>query len=237
MTRARHARRGLFENLPYKVLSLLIALAMWFTVRDERMSSSVAFTLEVQTLPEVAVSDDEIPELRVSVFGTRAALTRLGHQTLHHTVHVRRKEPGLVMIRIDPADLTLPPGVDATSVTPSSLQVRIEPRSARRVPVHVRLVEEEPGTRVRRVTVVPDRVRISGPASLIAATESVWTEAVPVPAAGSPASSGTYSIALPHRQLRVEEGASVSVTVELEEPSSATRTEVAPPSSDGPRIQ
>ena len=219
---ARRLRQALVGNLPYKVLSVLIALALWFIVRDERIEATLTIPLEVQAPADLVVSNEHLPELTVGVAGTRAALSRLRNGSLTHVVRPRATEPGSLTVRIRPEDLELPPGVTAVNVTPASAPVRLEARAVRRVPVKARiLVAEGTGWRVRRVTVTPDRIRIAGPTSVVASLDEVWTEAIEVAPRGPEPINGQYSISLPHKQLRLEEPGPVGVKIELEEQSAA----------------
>jgi hypothetical protein len=213
-------------NLPYKILSVLIALALWFIVRDERIESTVTFALDVQPPADFVVSNEQVPDLTVSVQGTRAALSRLRGQNLAHVVQPSITEPGPVTLRIRPEELELPAGVEAISVSPSSAQVRLESRATRRVPVKARLlVANGTGYRVRKVTITPERVKVAGPTSVVGSLDEVWTEAIEITPRGVEPITGQYAVSLPHKQLRLEDKGPVSVKIEIEE---------APPDSPDP---
>lgn len=233
----RKARFAVTSNFPYKVLSLLIALALWFIVRDERIETTVTFALDVQASGELMVSNEHLPELTVGVTGTRVALSRLRDANLVHVAKPKNTEPGPVVIRIRPEDLELPAGVDPVSVNPSAASIRLEARVTRRVPVKARiLVADGTNFRVRKVTVTPERVRISGPASIVAGIDELWTEAIEVaPKAADPV-IGDYAVSLPHKQLRLEDATPVAVRIELEPEPAATpilKADGGPDSSGG----
>lgn len=225
----RRVHRFFTTNVPYKALSVLIALALWFIVRDERVETTVNIGLEVQAPGELLVSNEHLPDLTVAVTGTRVALSRLRSANFVHVVKPKSGEPGPVTLRIRPEDLDLPAGVDAVSVSPSSVGIRLEGRAVRRIPVKARiLLAEGTGFRVKKVVVTPERVRIAGPASVVAGLDEVWTEAIDVEPHGSEPVTGYYAISLPHRQLRLEDPGPVSVRIELE-PEPAAPVPVATP--------
>ncbi len=211
--------RGLFTaNLPYKALSVLIALALWFIVRDERIEDTFRIPIDVQTGPDLVMSNESLPDLTVRVTGTRAALDRLHRGEQVHGVRLKNTEPGLVTVRVRAEDLALPAGVDVVSVSPATTSVRLEARAARRVPVRPRVVVDAASEwQVKKVTVTPDRVRIAGPQSVIAGLEEVWTEAIAISPKSGEAVTGSHAISLPHRQLRLEEASPVTVRIDLEE--------------------
>jgi hypothetical protein len=224
----RRARLLVTTNLPYKILSVLIALALWFIVRDERIETTVSVALDVVAPGDFVVSSEHVPDLTVSVQGTRSALSRLRGANLVHAVRPVATEPGPVVVRIRPEELELPPGVEATSVSPSSAQVRLESRATRRVPVKARLlVAEGTGYRVRKVTITPERVRVAGPTSVVAGLDEVWTEGIEITPRGLEPISGQYAVSLPHKQLRLEDKGPVNVKIEIEE---------APPDADTPDV-
>lgn len=214
----RRLRAFFTENVPYKALSVLIALALWFIVRDERIEDTLRIPIDVQTTPDLVMSNESLGDLSVRVTGTRAALDRLRRGEQVHSVRLKNTEPGLVTVRVRPEDLALPPGVDVVTVTPATTSVRLEARAARRVPVRPRVVVEAGGDwRVKKVTVTPDRVRIAGPQSVIAGLEEVWTEAIAISPKSGESVTGSHAISLPHRQLRLEEASPVTVRIDLEE--------------------
>ena len=220
--------RSLLANLPYKILSVLIALALWFIVRDERVETTVIYALDLEPPAELVVGNESVPELTVAVAGTRVSLERLRRGTLVLPVKLKAIEPGVLTLHLRPEDILAPPGVEVVHVAPATVGVRLETRRARTVPVRPRIVlEDDSAWRVKKVTLVPDRVRISGPASVVGAVDQVWTEAIAIPAKSGDTVTGNYSLSLPHPQLHVEENA-ISATVELE-PSNA------PPATPSPR--
>ena len=214
----KRLRSLLLENVPYKALSVLIAMALWFIVQDEHVEEIFEIALDVQTAPEVVVSNEIVPELSVGVSGTRAALDRLRRNPIQHPVKLTSREPGLVTVRVRPDDLRLPGGMSAFHVSPSTTTLRLEGKATRRIPVRPRVVLEaaESDWRIKKISVTPERVRVAGPASVISGLDEVWTEVIAVRPRGGEAVIGTHPVSLPHRQLRLEEAAPVTVRIEFE---------------------
>ena len=206
----KHLRRALTANLAYKALSVLIALALWFIVRDQRVEDAVAFQIDVEPPRGLVVGEEALPELTVHVTGTRSAIERLRRTGRTHVVRLQERDAGPATLRIAPEDILLPPGVEAFDVAPRSTTIRLEERVVRKLPVRARLVVAS-GLRAKKVTVTPDRVRIAGPASVVGSLEEVWTEALEVGAT----TSANATIALTHPQLEVEDRPEVRVEVEL----------------------
>lgn len=204
------------SNIPYKVLSVLIAVALWFIVRDERVETSTLWSLELQVPPELVVSNEALPELNVGVAGTRVALDRLKREPLVDAIRLKTAEPGIFTLHIRPEDLHVPRGVEVVHVSPSTIAVRLETRASRRVVVRPRIVlEEDSAWRVKKATLTPDHVRLEGPQSIVAAVDQVWTEALAVPPKNGETITQKVAISMPHPQLRADPP-TVTVSLELE---------------------
>lgn len=211
----RRLGEALRENLPYKVLSILIALSLWFIVRDQRIEETFTVALDVQPSGDLVVSSDAPPEISVAVTGTRVALDRLRHEALSMPVRVKATEPGVAPLHVRPEDVSLAPGVEAFRVSPPTVSVRLENRAIRKVAVRPRVVIDASDWHLKRAIAIPDRVRISGPASVVGSIDEVWTEPIPVTPQTDPI-TGSYPIALPQRQLRLEDPGPIAVRIELE---------------------
>lgn len=222
----KQLRAFLLENVPYKALSVLIAMALWFIVQDEHVEETFEVALDVQTAPDLVVSNETVPELSVGVSGTRAALDRLRRNPLVHPVKLPAREPGLVTVRVRPEDLRLPGGMEAFHVAPSTTSLRLEGKATRRIPVRPRVVLEsgDEAWRIRKISVTPERVRVAGPASVISGLDEVWTEVIAVQPRGGEAVIGTHPVSLPHRQLRLDEPTPVTVRIEFESSETAVPT-------------
>ena len=75
---ARRVRESLADNAWYKLLSLLIALALWFIVRDERVEETVTVALDVNPASAELVLSGDPPEVTVGVtVGVGVTMTQL----------------------------------------------------------------------------------------------------------------------------------------------------------------
>ena len=71
-----------------KLLSLLLALALWFAVSgEERTETSLHVALEFVNLPAKMVITSEVPpELQVRVIGPRSIINKLAQTRLTQTI-------------------------------------------------------------------------------------------------------------------------------------------------------
>ena len=205
------------ENAPYKALALLIALAIWFHVRDQRVEGTFALTLDVQPSGDLVVVGDAPPQVSVTVSGTHGALDRLARDGIVHVVKLAHADPGLTAIHLRPEEIAAGSGVEVVRIAPSSIDVRLEPRATRKVAVRARVVVDDSADwHVKRWTVTPDKVRISGPASLVSSLDEVWTAPIAAdPKDGAPLTV-TIPVSLPHVQLKLEDAGPVTARVEFD---------------------
>ena len=230
MTPLERARRLMMENAPYKALALLIALAIWFHVRDQRVEGTFALTLDVQPSADLVVVGDAPPQVSVTVSGTHAGLDRIARDGLVYAVKLAHADPGLNAIHLRPEEVAAGSGVEIVRIAPSTLDVRLEPRAMRKVAVRARVVMDESADwHVKHAVVTPDKVRVSGPASLVSSLDEVWTAPIAAdPKDGAPLTVGV-PVSLPHAQLKLEDPGPVSVRVEFDKGKAPEEAALADP--------
>ena len=217
MTPLERVRRLVTENAPYKALALLIALAIWFHVRDQRVEGTFTLTLDVQPAGDLVVVSDGPPQVSVTVSGTHGALDRIARDGLVYAVKLPHPDAGLNPVHLKAEEIAVGSGAEVVRVAPSTLDVRLEPRATRKVAVRARVVMDESADwHVKRAVVTPDKVRISGPASLVSSLDEVWTAPIAAdPKDGAPLTA-SVAVSLPHAQLKLEDAGPVSVRVEFD---------------------
>jgi YbbR domain-containing protein len=158
-----------FQNLGWKLLSLVVAFAIWFVVMS---SNSIEITKEVTldlTLPNGLVVANEVPE-RVSfrLSGSKFFLRTLANSLDTLKVDLSRAKAGPTFYRIEKDALHLPLGVKVLSISPSTITPLLEPVDRRLVPVEIVQRGSLPnGYRLVRMTASPSSVRLRGPRSAL----------------------------------------------------------------------
>jgi YbbR domain-containing protein len=127
------------------------------------------------------ISNDPREDVEVVVTGSKQALDRINARDLVAYVDVSDRRPGERLVRLSPerVRLELPDGVRLESISPATAPLRLEPGVERELPAHVQLEGKLPeGYELRSVTVSPDKIRVRGPASHVAALENAPTESI-----------------------------------------------------------
>jgi YbbR domain-containing protein len=174
------------KNLGLKAVSLLMACVVWFLVsgprRERPRERIVTASVSLVGLPThlVITTPDIQSSVSVRVRGRTSALRSLASQNLEASADLSQlTEPGDFEITIRPQHINVPEDVEAVSITPNKLRVRIEQLRQRTVPIRPFLVGDPPvGYIVGEVTESPERALISGPASQIMRISEVATERI-----------------------------------------------------------
>lgn len=176
-------RRLLFENVPLKVLSLLLAAALFLLAREDRVKETeIDLPVIVGKVDELAVFTGDAPRsVRIRLQGRWSRLLRVLESRLEpYLVDVKGYEDGSVYPfdtgRIEA--LLGVHGLRVLSVFPPSMVVHVEPRTSKMVPVVPDLVgEPDTGYLIeeRQIQLAPALVEVSGASTDIADVENVRT--------------------------------------------------------------
>ncbi len=173
--------KQLTSNMPLKVLSLLIAVVLWFVVLGSRnVEITKDIPLELVTPSDLIVANDVPDRVSFRISGPKAFLRNiLNRRESPIRVNLANAKAGLVTYRFFSDNIQLPIGVKVLFINPASIGVKLETVKSREVPL--RLVTQghsAPGYRLSRVELGSRRVRVKGPESKVDAIGELAT--VPV---------------------------------------------------------
>lgn len=185
-------RAILFENLGLKVASLLLALLLYaHVVTDQERESVVQIPIAAVGLADTLTSVGELPpRVAVKVRGKWKDLIRLSLTRPFLSIDLAAAKPGMFRTSITADDISrraIPPElarlVSVTEVLdPRSVDLAIEPKATRSLPVRARIVgtpasgyvlDEDP-------VVMPESVTVMGPARLVRGIDTLYTVAVDI---------------------------------------------------------
>jgi YbbR domain-containing protein len=208
-----------FGNFWLKVISLGIALLLWFSVsRDALVERSIRVPLEFQNIPEVLEIVGDAPSTAdVRVRGASSILARLEPGDVVAVLDLKGARQGSRLFHLITDQVRAPFGIDVSQVAPPTVALTFERSGSKVVPVRP-AVEGEPaaGYVLGRATCDPDSVEVVGPESRLEQLQEATTEPVSVEGAAA----------------RVEDRVTIGVVdgaLRLRTPRSATvRVEVVP---------
>ena len=177
---ARSRRRSNFRP-GLMLLALVIALFLWGVAQgstDIRYSFDIP--VEIRGISDdLVVTDQSVSEVNVGVLGSRAALRNLDEGRLKYEIDVASVKPGVAEFEVDLGVIELPRRARFNNHSPSRIQIRVERKSRKEVPVVPDLQGEPPaGFAVSEVRVVPDRVWLGGAKSHVMRVADVKTEPI-----------------------------------------------------------
>lgn len=178
-------RRALISHWQLKVLSLLLAIVLWFVViREEKIVTLVPTPIELKEIPlEMVVVNDVDNLVSVKLRGPRSLISGFvpSQIELLQGRGIARLRAGENTIRIDPTQIGVPRGIEVLGVTPSSIRVVLERLASKELPIAPR-IEGIParGFLVKRVTANPTKVVVKGPERALRETIRIPTEPISV---------------------------------------------------------
>jgi len=176
-------RSLLFDNWPYKVITLCFAMLTWAYVQSEQIVEEHVRVRIEWTMPDGLVAvETPLEYATVTVAGVQALMRNMRPVDLVLPVDLSGAREGDATIDLADRPIRgLPSEVRVVSVNPGTLRVELDRMLKRRVKVTPALKgDPAEGFVVKQVSVSPDHVDISGPAKLVRALTDVTTEDVDV---------------------------------------------------------
>lgn len=171
------------RNWPSKLLSLLLALVLWyFVVGEERAEVGLTVPLVLVNIPRDLVVVNPVPHgIDIRVNGPRSLVRSLSAEDLSKTLDLSNTRPGSVSFSISAEGIALPRGVIITRIHPTQVTVVLERQVHKTVTVRPRLNgRPAKGYEIESVEVRPERVEISGPEKVLAGTDYLYTRPVEI---------------------------------------------------------
>lgn len=190
------------KNLPLKVLSIILAIFLWFFISrgqgGEEMEISLGVPVELHNLPpEMEVTRGPVERVDVRMSGPRRVVSRVSQLGITIPLDLMGAAEGETTFELFTSDINVPERVTVTRVSPSSVDVLLERTVKKKVNI-VLLVEGTPmsGFRALEPVVTPNVMEIKGPRSQIKGIKALKAISVSVEGADEEV-SGETSVILP----------------------------------------
>ena len=173
----------LTTNLGTKLISIVIAVVLWFVVLGSRnVEATKEIPLEVITPPDLIVSNDVPDKVAFRLSGPKAFLRSvLDRREEPVRVNLAGAKPGLVTYRFFSDNIRVPIGGKVLNINPSAILIKLEPVKHKEVPVHAELQGIPPdGYKLTQVRVHPETVKIKGAESKVDSVAELKTTPVDV---------------------------------------------------------
>lgn len=201
-----------------RLLALGIAIGFWFSISFEDREVLSERTIEASVSynrPLNFVLLDPPGTVNVRVRGSSKQVRQLNPYMVSVQVDLPGAE-GQATVNLGPENVLMPEGLEVMGIDPNTIRVELEPEATRRITVVPQIVgEPAPGSRADKPEVYPNQVLVTGPASLLARTQSLGTR--PISLAGRNATfEETVPVVSPSALIQIVQPSKVSVRVPIE---------------------
>jgi len=176
----RGAAFSVWDNLSLAVLALALAVSLWLYVTErENPTEQRTFTNPiaiqfVNVADDLAVAGASAATVQIRVEASEAQFDDLTVDDLEATVDLGGLPAGQHSV---PVEVDAPDRVNIVRISPATVDVSIEPRRSRDVPVRVELVgSPQTGFAAEEVSIEPQTATVTGAESLVALVDAVVAE-------------------------------------------------------------
>lgn len=180
---AGHLPGLLTENLPYKVLSLLLAVGLWAWVQADEVIDVRTRAQVRYVWPEGLVRARQVPKtLVVTVRGPQGVVRTIERDEVEVVVDLSDAEQGTVPVDFTELELRgLPAGVEAVQVSPPAVDVELDRALDREVAIRPTVIgQPAEGWLLAGVTVEPATAQITGPQGTVKGIALIATDVVDI---------------------------------------------------------
>jgi YbbR domain-containing protein len=179
-------RTHVFGHLRLKILSLLIALALWYAVaHDQPAEIALSVPIEFYNTPEhLEISSERIQRAEVRVQGPARILREMTNADIDAVVDLAGAHVGEHTFDLTPKQIRhLPHNVAILQVVPSQVRLELDRSASKVVDVTPRVIGSfAAGYRLGDVEANPAKITIVGPQSRLQSIDAAITD--PVDATG-----------------------------------------------------
>lgn len=207
------------KNLHLKMVALLVAFLFWYTLKPgeapEYREEILKVPVELVNIPPHLIVVNDIPlALQVRVRGEKKQLELYKKQGNVFMVDLSQAKPRAMTIPIFPQDLGIPDNLEVISIVPFQLEVVMESRLTKLIPVSPQIENSPPKGYTWDIKVTPDRVMVQGPESVIKEINTIST--IPFSALEPFPFETTVLLNPPHALARIVRPREVTVSVHIE---------------------
>lgn len=178
-------RKYVLKNLPFKLVSLAIAILLWWAVgRDQPIEIPMTVPLEFQNPPANLEINSNYPfEARVTLRGPERLMQGLHQSEVHAVLDLQGAGPGETTFDLTRSEIHVPRDVKVVQVVPSQFHITFDRSVTRTVPVQPRVIGTLlSGYGITEVTADPPTITIVGPERRVNSIQAAMTD--PVDATG-----------------------------------------------------
>jgi YbbR domain-containing protein len=211
-------QRTFVHNMGLKVVSLLLAISLWFAVaRSPIAEVEMKVPIEFHNLPDnLEIDSASFTEAQIRVRGPERVIHQLQATDVHAGIDLAGVHPGERTFDLTGRQVHVPQDMEVVQIIPGQFQLSFDNRATRVVEVRPRVTGNfASGMRVKELIADPSSVTITGPRHRVEAVEDATTDPVDVTGAMARASFVTQAY-VPDPLIQVVHPTPIRVTVIME---------------------
>jgi YbbR domain-containing protein len=176
-------KETLFGNIAFKLLSLAIAISLWFFVTYRGQSeTTVEAQLEFKNIPQgLEILKQNIKKVTINIRGHESILTALKPSDVRVVVDLSNGKSGESTYYFDTNDVKSIKNIKILRIDPSSVRVTLDELMSRQVQVKPYIIgQPAKGFEIKKITVNPPTVPVEGAATEITRLLTLRTEPLDV---------------------------------------------------------
>jgi YbbR domain-containing protein len=169
------------NNLPFKVLAILLALTVWFLAKQEEKPVQVSFFAPIifTDLPpmlQVAVNPTQV---NVSATVSQRRSSSLNPAEIRMILDLGTARPGTYTFPVEADNLQTPVPLDVEKISPNQVELVIEELIEKELPLQARYSGQlGPGYLLEQIEIVPPTARVRGPKRLLDRLSQLMTREI-----------------------------------------------------------
>lgn len=208
-------RKHVLNDWGLKLLSLLIAVVLWWAVgHDPTVESIVTAPIEFHHAPgNLDMISDSPFEVQVTVSGPERTVRAMKPSEVNAIIDLAGVNPGERTFDMGPRQIHVPRGVSVDRVVPGQLHINFAANATRTVDVRPRVIGTfVTGYGISDVSADPAKITIVGPENRVNAIDTAITDPVDVTGVVGRATFTTHAY-VPDPLVRVQHPVPIHVTV------------------------
>ncbi|MGB9823191.1 CdaR family protein [Thermodesulfovibrio sp.] len=179
----RILKKLLAENLTFKLISIALAIFLWFFVTFRgQTETSIEVPIEFKNTPsQMEILKQNVKKVTITISTRERILRELTQNNIRVVIDLTNVKLGENSIPITKSSVKLPRGVEILKIEPSQVKIYMDEKSQKTVPVRV-VLTGNPAKEfsVVSVTAEPSTIKIEGAKKELSKIHSIKTEPVDI---------------------------------------------------------
>jgi diadenylate cyclase len=203
------------------LVSLLIVSTVWFSI-SRGFDAIKTFDIPIEYAnrdPNLELLNTSATSVKVYVVGSRALLRSIGPEQIRVRIDLSRTGPGTNIFAITDDHLSIPPGLSLKEVRPMVVEVTLDERARKMIPVQADWTGKLPARLILvRAAITPPRLEVVGARTVLEKTTTIYTAPIPLnDIAGSGKTEARVVIPSPFLALKSGSKDKVAVAYDVRE--------------------